>query len=121
VVCLPEELHRLHGTELPAGHEHIWALGAAGGELYTILPGRYSEAIFQDERVRAKELQLRARVLPKSQAIEILTIHSIRNNVVQDLYYYCDVCAIKSVSPAICACCQGPVELTEKPLSQREE
>ena len=44
-------------------------------------------------------------------------IKSIRNGVVHDLYYYCDICAIESVSPAECACCQGPVELVEKPLS----
>ena len=121
VVCLPEEMHRRHGVELPGGHGHIWALRTANGDLYTILPGRYAEGIFQDERIRAKELQVRARVLPKSQAIEILTVYSVRDGVVHDLYYYCDICAIKSVSPEICACCQGPVELTEKPLSQRED
>jgi hypothetical protein len=121
VVCLPEEMHRLHGIELPSGHGHVWAIRTAAGEFYTILPGRYSEAIFQDERVRAKELQLRVRILPKSQAIEVLTVYSVRNGVIQDLYYYCDVCAIKSVSPAICACCQGPVELVETPLSKRED
>jgi hypothetical protein len=121
IVCLPEEMHQRHGVELPSSHEHIWAFRTASGEVYTILPGRYAEAIFQDKRVRDKELQLRVRVLPKSQAIEVLTVHSIRDGVIQDLYYYCDVCAIKSVSPAICACCQGPVELVEKPLSQRED
>ena len=121
VVCLPEEMHRRHGVELPSGHGHIWAMRTTSGDLYTILPGRYAEGIFQDERIRAKELQVRARVLPKSQAIEILTVYSVRDGVVHDLYYYCDICAIKSVSPEICACCQGPVELTEKPLSQRED
>jgi hypothetical protein len=41
--------------------------------------------------------------------------------VVQDLYYYCAVCAIKSVSPEECACCQMPVELVEKPHEESSE
>jgi len=121
VVCLAEEIHRTNGVELPSRHEHVWSLKEASGDLYTILPGRYAESIFEDERVRRKDLQLRVHVIPKSHAIEVLTVRSMRNGVVQDLYYYCDVCAIKSVSPAICACCQGPAELKEEPLSRRED
>jgi hypothetical protein len=41
---------------------------------------------------------------------------SIRGGVVYDLYYYCDICAIKTVAPGPCVCCQAPVELVEKPL-----
>ena len=32
-----------------------------------------------------------------------------------------NICAIKSVSPEPCACCQGPVELVEQPLIKRPE
>jgi hypothetical protein len=41
-------------------------------------------------------------------------MRSVRNGVVFDLYYYCDICAIKTLAPGPCMCCQGPVELTEK-------
>jgi hypothetical protein len=116
IVCLPEEMHRQYGIDPPAQHAHLWSLQASNGLFYTILPGRQAEAIFQDERVRAKTLELRVRVLPKTQAIDIQALHSVRNGVVQDLYYFCDICAIQSVSPEICACCQGPVELIEKPI-----
>jgi hypothetical protein len=118
VVCIPEELHRRFGAELPTKHEHLWGLRTAEGTLYTLLRGKYSEAIFIDERVRAKELLLKARVFPKSQVLEVAAIRSMRDGVVQDLHYYCDVCAIESVSPEPCACCQGPVELVEEPLAK---
>ena len=83
--------------------------------------GRFSEAIWLDERVRAKELLVKARLFPKTQILELQRIKSLRDGVVQDLYYYCDICAIKSVSPEPCACCQGPVELVEKPLAGKGE
>jgi len=46
----------------------------------------------------------------------VTKMKSIRNGVVCDLYYYCDICAIRTVAPGPCVCCQAPVELVEKPL-----
>lgn len=121
VVCLAEEMHRLHDAPLPTNHEHLWGFQAADRRLYTLLRGRYSEAIFLDERVRQKELLVKARLFPETRILEITGIRSIKDGVVQDLYYYCEICAIKGVSPEICACCQGPVELVEKPLKDSSE
>jgi len=119
VVCLPEEMHRVHKTDLPARHEHIYGLRTEDGSYYTLLRTKLSEALFMDERLREIDLLLKGKVLPKAQILDVTNIKSIRNGVVHDLYYYCDICAIESVSPAECACCQGPVELVEKPLSGR--
>jgi hypothetical protein len=116
VVCLAEEMHRQHGAELPTKHEHLWALKIGDGKCYTLLRGKFSEAIFVDERIRQKELLVKARLFPGTQVIELTQLRSVKSGVVQDIFYYCDVCAIESVSPEICSCCQGPVELIEKPL-----
>jgi hypothetical protein len=35
---------------------------------------------------------------------------------VHDLYYFCDICAIKSLTQEVCACCQEPVRLVEEPV-----
>ena len=116
VVCLAEEMHRQHGAELPTKHEHLWALKADDGKCYPILRGKFSEAIFADERIRQKELVLKARLFPGAQAIEVERLRTVKAGVTQDIFYYCDVCAIESVSPEICACCREPVKLIEKPL-----
>jgi hypothetical protein len=121
VICLPEEMQRRHQAELPTRHEHIWGFKATNGVCYTLLRGRFSEAIWLDDRIRAKELQLRARLFPRTQILELQNVKSVRDGVVQDLYYFCDVCSIQSVSPEVCACCQGPVVLVEKPLKAKEE
>jgi hypothetical protein len=121
VVCLPEEMHRLYQAGLPTKHEHVYGFKADDGKFYTLLRTKYSEALFADARLREKDLLLKARLFPAAQIIEPITLRSVRNGVVQDLYYYCDVCSIKSVSPEPCSCCQGPVELVEKPLKDSDD
>jgi len=115
VVCLPEEMNRVHKTDLPSPHEHIYGLRTEDGSYYTLLRTKLSEALFMDERLRKKDLLLKGSLLPKTQILDVTVIKSVRGGVVYDLYYYCDVCAIESVSPAECVCCRGPVELIEKP------
>lgn len=116
VVCLPEEMHKLHGTDLPTKHDHLYGFKTNDGDFYTLLRTKISEALFADQRLREKELLLRGRVLPKTQIFDLSSMKSVRDGVVHDLYYYCTLCDIQTVSPEICACCQGPVELVEKPL-----
>ena len=106
---------------LPSAHEHVWGFKAADGKLFTLRRGRFSEAIWLDKRIRARELHPRLRLTPGARDSEVLTLRSIRNGVVQDLYYYCDVRSIKSVSPEPCYCCQGSVELVEKPFRGKPE
>lgn len=117
VVCLPEQMHALHGTELPAEHEHLYGLKTTDGAFYTLLRTKLSEALFLDPRLRDKQLLLKGRVLPNSHVFDVLSFKSLRDGRVCDLYYYCDICAITAVSPRPCLCCQGPMELVEKPPS----
>jgi len=114
IVCLPEVMHELYGIDLPTNHEHIWGFRTVDGTFYTLLRTKLSEALFVDAQVRKKELILKGHVLPKTQIFEMTDMKSVRNGVVYDLFYYCDICAIKTLSPGPCMCCRGPVKLVEK-------
>jgi hypothetical protein len=116
VVCLPEEMHQLYQTDLPTNHEHIYGFKTTNGVYYTLLRTKLSEALFADQRLREKELLLTGNALPKSQIFNVTKMKSVRNGVICDLYYYCDICAIRTVAPGPCVCCQAPVELVEEPL-----
>jgi len=118
VVCLPEEMNQRHGAALTTNHEHLWALKADDGKCYTFLRGKFSEAIFVDDRIRQKDLVVKVRLFPGTQAIEVERLRTMKAGVTQDIFYYCEVCAIESVSPEICACCREPVELRERPLKE---
>ena len=116
VVCLAEEMHSVYDTHLPTNHEHLYGFKTTEGQYYTILRTKLSEAIFVDQRVRDRELILSVRVIPHSGVIDVVTIKSVKDGVVHDLHYYCFICAIRTVDPAICLCCQEEVEFMEIPL-----
>lgn len=116
VVCLAEEMNASLQTHLPTNHEHLYGFKTSEGEYYTLLRTKLSEAIFVDPRVRERELVLSVRVLSKSRLLDVIAIKSMKDGVLHDLYYYCFICSIRTVDPAICLCCQEPVEFMEVPL-----
>jgi hypothetical protein len=118
VVCLLEVLQQQYQVPLAAGHEHLYGFRTSGDTLFTLARTKFSEALFQDPRVRARRLLLKGRVFPGTHVFEPQVLRSVREGAVWDLYYYCDVCAIESVAPGLCECCQAPVELREEPSRQ---
>lgn len=117
VVCLSEEMQRLYETELPSKHAHVYGFKTADGGYYTLIRNRFSEGLFSDETLRKRELILHGRVLPKTQIFEVTGgMREVRNGKLYELYYWCDICSIKSVAPGQCMCCQQPVELREREI-----
>ena len=119
IVCLAEEVSRQHGVALPTNHAHLLGFKTTNSTCYTLLRVKTSEALFADKRLQEKELLLTGRVFPKTQVLEVTRMKSIVNGVVNDLFYFCDICTIVTISPEICLCCQGPVELIERPLKAK--
>ncbi|MCZ6680926.1 MAG: hypothetical protein O7E52_27170 [Candidatus Poribacteria bacterium] len=116
IVCLPEEMHKLYHADVPANHEHLYGFKATNEAFYTLLRTNLSEALFIDKRLQEKELIIKGRTFPKTQILEAISLQSVHNGIVHELYYYCETCAIRTVAPGDCVCCQAPVELVEKPL-----
>ena len=88
IVCLAEEMHAIYDTHLPTNHAHIYGFKAIDGQIFTVLRTKLSEAIFVDDRVRDRELILSVRVLPLSRVIDVVTIKSVKEEGVHDLFYY---------------------------------
>lgn len=86
-----------------------------GNERYTFVEGDELAAIFQDQRVRSRELQISARLHAK-QRLEIIKVKSVVNGRTNDLYYFCEVCNITAYAPGPCPCCRNELEFFEKPL-----
>ena len=117
VVCLAEEMSKLYQTDLPTNHEHLFGFKTKEGKFYTLLRTKTSEALFADERLHKKELILRGRTFPNSQVLDVIGMRSVRDGVVCDLFYYCDICSIVTIVPGPCMCCRDPVELVERPIN----
>lgn len=114
VVCLAEAMHQAYGFALPGGHEHLWGFKSVEGKYYTLLRSKLSEGLFVDERLRQKELIIKGRAFPGTLIIAPVYLRSVKEGRIFDVYYYCDICAIKTLDPGECMCCQGPVELVEQ-------
>lgn len=88
---------------------------ATTGQLYTFVEGDELALIFQDPRVRSRELQISARLHAKER-LEIIKVKSVVNGRLHDLYYFCEVCNITAYAPGPCPCCRNELEFFEKPL-----
>ena len=109
VVCLAEK-----DGKFLANHEHTCGFKTTEGKTYKLVRAKLSEALFVDKRLHEKELLLKGKA--DGEKFEPTAIYSVKNGQVCEVYYWCDICAIEAVSPEICVCCQGPVELIEKPI-----
>ena len=116
VVCLTEELQRLHQVQSDCETRgHVYAIKTAAGELYPLLPTDSAAAVWLDARYRERELQVTGRRFPQTSFIEVIKYQAWRGNKLYDLDYYCAVCNITTHKPEACVCCQDPVEFRELP------
>lgn len=91
------------------------AVVADDGRVVPLLSDPASRALFQDERLRDRPIEVQGR---QYEGLPYLLVTSFRvqeDGAWRVPEYYCDVCAISSREPQICPCCQGPMELRMRP------
>jgi len=115
IVCLSEEMRQSYGANVPEKHAHDYGLKANDGKYYSLVRTASSEALLTDTNLLSRTLILKGRVFPKTQLLEVVgNVHTVRDGKVYELFYYCDICAIKSSIPGPCMCCREPVHLVEE-------
>jgi hypothetical protein len=92
-----------------------FALETPKGGRYVFRPGDPLTAMFADERVRERELVVRAQRAP-SDELETIKVYSVRDGRLHDLDYFCEVCNVVAYAPGLCPCCRRPMVLRETPL-----
>ena len=110
VVCTGEN-HK-EGDE----HEHVWSFETNDKRVYPLFRALTSEALFEDPEMRKRELQVTGRIHPEKKTFEVFQTRSVKDGRLQDIYYWCEVCSIRSPIPGPCWCCYNPFELREVPL-----
>jgi hypothetical protein len=76
---------------------------------------------FTDKRLLNRPMQLQGRVVPGTPLLQLTQVQSLKDGKLHDVYYWCDVCAIRRSSlekTGICECCGGPMELKEVPAGK---
>jgi hypothetical protein len=111
VVCLGEGAVR----RPCAAASDRFALETPQGGRYVFRPGDPLTGMLADDRLRERELVVRARQAP-SEELETIKLYSVRNGRLHDLDYFCEVCNVVAYAPGLCPCCRRPMVLRETPL-----
>jgi hypothetical protein len=87
------------------------------GKIYPLIKDDGARMFFQDDRLLNRRMRLTGRLLPGSQLLQVVEVHSYgQKNDLQEIYYWCDVCSIKRFENKLCDCCGAPMELREEPV-----
>ena len=110
VVCL-DESNQLFGCDNQASR---YGILDNNSKLYKFDPLKPSTAVFTDARVRARDLQITARIDGKNQ-LELIKLQLIKEGNLYDIYYFCEICNIRAYTPGPCPCCRNELEFRETP------
>ena len=85
------------------------------GKLYPLIKDEGSRMFFKDAKLLNRSMRLTARLIPNSQFLQVINVHSVVKGKLHDVYYWCDVCTIKRFEPGICDCCGDEMVFREEP------
>jgi hypothetical protein len=117
VVWLDEALARRYGVAVEPATAHTdVALETAAGSLVPIMSDTRGRAFAVDERLRDVELELLVRRYSGAPFLQVIRVRKHTPQGLQELDYWCDICAIRMYILKDCECCQGPTRLREEPV-----
>ena len=96
----------------------VLVLQTDDGKLYPLVKDEGSRMFFKDAKLLGRPMRLTARLIPHSQFLQVIQVHSIVNGKLHDVYYWCDICTIKRYEAGICDCCGDKMEFREPLLKE---
>ena len=107
------------GTKLdPDAAPTALVLAGDDGTVYPLIKDEGARMFFTDARLLKRPMSLTGRLLPGSQLLQVLRVHSVVKGVPHEVYYWCDICSIKRYEKMICECCGMPMEFREVPAAK---
>lgn len=71
------------------------ALVAEDGKVYPLIKDAGGRLFFLDKKLLDRPMRLSGKLLPGSQLLQVLEVHSLIKDVPHNIYYWCDICSIK--------------------------
>jgi hypothetical protein len=121
VVPLAGLLQKL-GAKLDQDAAPSWlALVTDEGKIYPLVKDDGGRMFFKDARVLNRPMRLTGRLVPGSELLQVVNVHSYKDGKLHDIFYWCDICSIRGSELHKCDCCGGPMELREEPVARAEK
>lgn len=117
VVLLSEAFRRRGVKSYAEEIAQTAVLYTTDGEIVPLVPDWRGRALFQDERLRDRPVELVVNRRPGVPWVSVLSIYlqdEKGKRAVVD--YWCDVCSIPMYEIKDCECCQGPIRLRYRNL-----
>lgn len=92
---------------------HWMALVTDDGKIYPLVKDEFARMFFSDPVLLDRPMRLTARPLGGS-LLQVFQVHSYLKGELHEVYYWCDICAIKRWEKKACECCGAPMELREE-------
>src|ERR1700704_2013724 len=107
------------GAKLDADAAPHWvALVADDGKVYPLVKDDGARMFFKDEALLNRPMLLTGWLLPDSQLLQVVQVHSYVKGELHEVYYWCDICSIRRNEKKLCDCCGGPMDLREEPVKK---
>ena len=107
------------GTKLDADAAPHWlALVADDGKVYPLVKDDASRLFFRDKALLNRPMRILGKLVPNSTLLRVMSVRSLIKGQPHDVYYWCDVCAIRRDEKMICECCNGKMDLVEVPAKE---
>jgi hypothetical protein len=118
VMPLSEVMEKL-AAKLDTDASPYWlALASDDGKFYPLIKDDGARMFFKDSRLLNRPMRLTGRLLPGTQLLQVVEVHSYNKGELQEVYYWCDICSIKRYEKKNCDCCGGAMVLREEPLNK---
>lgn len=101
------------GGKLDRDAEPFMVALIVDGRAYPIVKDDGGRRFFKDERLLNKEYRIAGRLVGGT-LLQVISVQSIKEGKLHDIYYWCDICSIRRGEKNLCECCGGPMELREE-------
>ena len=112
---------RFHITEVPEAADRVLALEATDGTLHPLVEDVRGRAFRRDVRLREITVELLVRKYPGSPFVQVIQVFERRSDGKYELDYWCEICSIAMFELKDCECCQGPIELRRRKVTDDRE
>jgi hypothetical protein len=94
------------------------ALKTEDGKVYPLVKDAGARMFFKDSRLQGRPMRLTGRLVANGPFLQVIGVQSYVKGKLCEVYYWCDICAIRRTEHDICECCGGPTELREVPVKE---
>ncbi len=94
---------------------HWLALVADDGKVYPLVKDGGARLFFKDKALLDRPMQLTGRLVGGSM-LQVAFVNSLQKGARHEVFYWCDICAIRRGEKEECECCGGQMVLREEPV-----